>query len=228
MESLDLDHPVGLFPLASCPLLPAATIPLHVFEPRYRQLTQDAIEHDRPIAMAMFEGDDYQQDYLGQPPVRPAVCLGRIIRHHELPDGRFHILLQGLARARIDHEVLSPPTLYRQAHLSGIDDRDTLEIDLTAARQALDALCADPALDQLASFKPLREHLTDDLPTPALIDLATLCTAASDDQRYRVLAEPDPNQRAGWLTAHLRELLTTLRAAQRYDLPTDDDGLSLN
>ena len=90
MELPDLDHPVGLFPLASCPLLPAATIPLHVIEPRYRQLTQDAIEHERPIAMAMFEGDDYQQDYLGQPPIRPVVCLGHKIHHPEIPAGQNH------------------------------------------------------------------------------------------------------------------------------------------
>ncbi|MEM1210053.1 MAG: LON peptidase substrate-binding domain-containing protein [Planctomycetota bacterium] len=225
---LDLDQPVGLFPLASCPLLPAATIPLHVFEPRYRQLTQHAIEHERPIAMAMFDGDAYEKDYHGNPPIRPVVCVGRVLRHQQLPDGRYHILLQGTQRARIAEEILDVTTLYRQADLVALDDDTPLEIDLGPTRDKLDRLLADPALDQLASFKPLREHLADDLPTPVVIDLATLCTAASDDQRYQVLAEPDPRQRADWLAHHLDDLLHTLRAADRFQLPTDDDGLPLN
>ncbi|MEM1209533.1 MAG: hypothetical protein AAGI54_09715, partial [Planctomycetota bacterium] len=49
-----------------------------------------------------------------------------------------------------------------------------------------------------------------------------------DDGRYRVLAEPDPRQRADWLAGHLTDLLHTLRAADRFHLPTDDDGLPLN
>ncbi|MEM0915261.1 MAG: LON peptidase substrate-binding domain-containing protein [Planctomycetota bacterium] len=225
---LDLQDPVGLFPLASCPLLPAATIPLHVFEPRYRQLTQHAIEHERPIAMAMFEGDAYQTDYLGSPPLRPVVCVGHVLNHQQLPDGRYHILLRGLCRARIEGEEFDPPTLYRQARLAAIEDTTTLEIDLGPTRDKLDRLLADPALDQLASFKPLREHLTDELPTPVVVDLATLCTGASDDERYDVLAQPDPRERAVWLMHHLAELLATLHAADRFSLPTDDDGLPLN
>jgi len=224
----DLDQPVGLFPLASCPLLPAATIPLHVFEPRYRQLTQHAIEHGRPIAMAMFEGDAYQHDYHGAPPICPVVCLGQVLRHQQLADGRYHVLLQGTQRARIEEELINPPTMYRQAYLRPLDDDTTLEIDLSITRDKLNRLLADPVLDHLASFKPLREHLSADLPTSVVIDLATLCTAASDDQRYRVLAESDPRQRAAWLTDHLGDLLATLRTADRYRHPTDDDGLSLN
>jgi Lon protease-like protein len=231
---IDLDQPVGLFPLASCPLLPAATIPLHVFEPRYRQLVGHALERDRPIAMAMIDAD--ARDALDgldgpdprRPPLRSVVCLGRVLRHQRHDDGRYHILLQGLQRARIEEELSHATTMYRQAMLEPLTHDAPLEIDYEATRRKLDRLLADPVLDQLASFKPLREHLDDDLPTGVVIDLATLCTAASDDQRYRVLAEPDLRRRGDWLAGHLADLLVTLRTADRYRLPTADDGLPLN
>ena len=108
IPDFDFAHPVALFPLASTALMPNAVQPLHVFEPRYRRMVIDAVgdaadglDSAAPIAMATFHGDDWRDDYGGTPPLRPTVCVGRIVRHVPLPDGRHDIVLLGACRARI-------------------------------------------------------------------------------------------------------------------------------
>lgn len=106
---------VPVFPLAGALLFPRSQLPLHIFEPRYRAMTRDAMAGDRLIAMvqpkpalSMDEGDH------GAPPALFEVgCLGRIGMCEELDDGRFNIVLEGLSRFRIAREA-EVDTLYRQ------------------------------------------------------------------------------------------------------------------
>src|SRR6476646_5872940 len=93
--------PIGLFPLPNVVLFPGATLPLQIFEPRYRTMVRDAIDRHRLIAMAFllpgYEG--YYHTNLAK--VSPTVCVGRIRDHVQIPDGRYFINLQGLCRARV-------------------------------------------------------------------------------------------------------------------------------
>src|SRR5438132_8216721 len=93
-----------LFPLLNLVLFPHVVQPLHVFEPRYRQLTADALAGDQLITMALLQ-PDWEPDDAGLPPVFPVACLGRIIAHKELADGRSILLLRGLSRVRIVEEM---------------------------------------------------------------------------------------------------------------------------
>ncbi|MEX0743958.1 MAG: LON peptidase substrate-binding domain-containing protein, partial [Phycisphaeraceae bacterium] len=61
--TVDFSRPLPLFPLANCTLLPHAVVPLHVFEPRYRALAREALESSKLIAMAVFEGDAWKDEY---------------------------------------------------------------------------------------------------------------------------------------------------------------------
>src|SRR5580700_1949382 len=93
-----------LFPLPNLVLFPHVVQPLHVFEPRYRQLTADALAGDRLIVMALLRpgwepGDD------GQPPLFSVACLGQIVAHKELEDERSILLLRGVSRVRILEEI---------------------------------------------------------------------------------------------------------------------------
>ena len=82
-DAIDFREPVALFPLPTVSLLPHALQPLHVFEPRYRQMVEDALgssaagdfEHAAPIAMATFAGDAWRTEYSGAPALRPVVCV---------------------------------------------------------------------------------------------------------------------------------------------------------
>jgi len=126
---------LAIFPLGGVTLFPGTIVPLHIFEPRYREMTADAIAHGRPIALALaVEGTPE-----GQPQrVHPVIGVGRLVHHEVHEDGRYDILLRGVGRARIVEE-LDPDTLYRQVSAVRLDDEVTPE---DVARDRADTLRA--------------------------------------------------------------------------------------
>jgi len=108
---------VPIFPLAGALLFPRTQLPLHIFEPRYRAMTRDALASDRLIAMVQPRDDE-------EPPALFEIgCIGRIGGCEELDDGRFNLVLEGLSRFRIAREAMVD-TPYRQvdADRSGFDE----------------------------------------------------------------------------------------------------------
>ncbi|WP_242129077.1 LON peptidase substrate-binding domain-containing protein [Sphingobium sp. Sx8-8] len=98
---------VSIFPLSGALLLPGMELPLHIFEPRYKALIHDAVARDRRIGMIQprEEGE--------KPALFDMGCLGHITHIEALEDGRFNIVLRGLARFRVVRE-LDVPTAFRQ------------------------------------------------------------------------------------------------------------------
>ncbi|WP_432799691.1 LON peptidase substrate-binding domain-containing protein [Poriferisphaera sp. WC338] len=223
---IDFEQPIPLFPLANCVLLPHATVPLHVFEPRYRELTKDVLDGDRLIAMAVFEGRTWREDYEGTPPLRDHVCIGYVVRHEKLHDGRYQLYLQGLCRAAIEEEI--PNTPYRLAILKPTENSNTLEIDLQEQRSHLMTLLNDKQLDDLTSALAIRNWLSGEIPTATLIDQATLILCSNAEDRYKMLAESDVTTRGKWLERYLRLTKTTLQTAERLGTPRDNDGVCMN
>src|SRR5947209_4540343 len=97
------DGTARLFPLPNLVLFPHVVQPLHIFEPRYREMTAEALAGDRLIATCLLH-DDWEKA-AGDPPIHAVACLGRIVADKVLDDGRYLLLLRGLARARIDEEL---------------------------------------------------------------------------------------------------------------------------
>lgn len=93
-----------IFPLPNVVLFPAVRLPLHIFEPRYREMTRDALASNGVIAMVLLQADP-ASDPREQPPVYAVGCAGRIVEHEELPDGRFNLILEGHTRVRIRQEL---------------------------------------------------------------------------------------------------------------------------
>jgi len=133
-EDLDLrgfNNRCLLFPLPRVVLFPHAVLPLHIFEPRYRQMTEDAIATDKLITIVQLQSEPVTSvnPMLGSPPIEEIACLGRILQHERLPDGRFNFLLLGRKRVKLTREVPSNK-LYRIAEatiLEDIDDDPTTE-----------------------------------------------------------------------------------------------------
>src|SRR3954467_2445985 len=92
-----------LFPLPNVVLFPGVFLPLHIFEPRYREMVADALAADRLIGMALLR-DGWESDYEGHPPVFSVGCSGLITHCEKLQDGRFNLILRGLDRFRIVDE----------------------------------------------------------------------------------------------------------------------------
>src|SRR5687767_11720612 len=108
---------IPLFPLPNVVLFPGVFLPLHIFEERYRALTRDALAGDRIIGMTLLR-PGFEADYNGRPPIYPVGCAGVISHSDRLPDGRFNIVLHGLAKFRIVEE--SSDGEYRQARVDAI------------------------------------------------------------------------------------------------------------
>jgi hypothetical protein len=130
---------IPLFPLPNVVLFPNVSLPLHIFEPRYRDMTRDALEGDRIIGMVLLR-PGWEQDYERQPPVYPIGCAGLITHSEQLDDGRFNIVLRGLEKFRVLHET--GDRSYRVAQVDSITEA-TVEADkeaMRAARRRLEAL----------------------------------------------------------------------------------------
>jgi Lon protease-like protein len=111
-----------LLPLPNVVLFPQVMLPLHIFEQRYRQMTEDALDGDRLIALVLLR-PGWEADYEGRPPLSPVACLGRILAEQRFEDGRFNLLLRGLRRVRIVQE-LQEPKLYRVARVMLLGDTE--------------------------------------------------------------------------------------------------------
>ena len=225
--TVDFSRPIRLFPLATCILLPHATIPLHIFEPRYKAMVRDALDGDGLIAMATFEGDDYRHNYEGNPPIRPNVCVGYVVHHERLPDGRYNMLLQGIARATIQEELAPSAQGYRHAILRPTE-MGVMEIDLEEQRAKLEDLINDVYLRQLACIRNVGHWLTPDLPTPVVVDLAWQAASRDSEHRYEILSEPCVFHRFDQLQRYLAQTRKTLAIASQMGPCTSETGLPLN
>ncbi|HEY0711811.1 MAG TPA: LON peptidase substrate-binding domain-containing protein, partial [Polyangia bacterium] len=133
-----------MFPLPGLVLLPNTFVPLHIFEPRYRKLTADVLEGGRLMALAFQLGEEHE--FEGPPPVAPIAGVGEVVMAQRLPDGRYHIVLRGRARVRIDRELPSAEP-YRIVQATEIPDEqavsDTEVLEADASLRAQTASLAD-------------------------------------------------------------------------------------
>ena len=115
---------IPIFPLENVVLFPLVDVPLHIFEPRYRQMTRDALEGSQRIGMVVVQ-PDAARDMQGNPPIFEIGCVGDVVRAEELPGGRFNILLRGRDRFRIEREDdPDGERLYRVAHVEMLEETD--------------------------------------------------------------------------------------------------------
>lgn len=112
-----------LFPLAEVVLFPHVRVPLHVFEPRYRELTRDALAGDRRIGMIAVR-PGHLHEMAGDPPLYAIGCAGVIQQVARRDDGRFDLVLQGTHRFRIVEELpRRGGRAYRVARVEPLVDR---------------------------------------------------------------------------------------------------------
>ncbi|MCE9619280.1 MAG: LON peptidase substrate-binding domain-containing protein [Planctomycetes bacterium] len=234
---VDFNRPIPLFPLACVSLLPHAVQGLHIFEPRYRQMVEDALRQMRPgnlltagpIAMATIGGQAF--DAVGaSPKLRPAVCVGQIVQHERLKDGRHNIVLHGVCRARIK-EIQEPGALraYRTALLQPIDPPNQTPPKMKAARKVLQELLHRPLLQKLASVKTVAQWADRaDMPTHAVIELVGAAILRDEGTRYQLLACGNPWERAQLVAGEIAKLEGVVAAAEAQGAAKWPKGLSWN
>ena len=148
---------IPIFPLPNVVLFPQVGLPLHIFEPRYREMVAEALAGDRLIGMVLLR-PGFESEYQNRPPIYPVGCAGLITHAEPLPDGRYNIVLQGLEKFRVHAE--QDGRSFRKALVEpladAVDTRDAAR--LRDARQRLEALVA-----------PLVERAGADMHVPASI-----------------------------------------------------------
>jgi len=130
---------IPIFALPNVVLFPRTYLPLHVFEPRYRQMVDDAVMNGQCIGMALLR-EGWEPGYYGNPPIYSMGCVGRLVSVQPLADGRSNILLQGLERFEVAEE--SYDKAYRQANITIKPRKPEAMLD-GAVRQRLVAALED-------------------------------------------------------------------------------------
>jgi len=169
---------IPLFPLPNVVFFPKMPMPLHVFEPRYRKMTEDSLLGDRVIGMVLLK-PGWEPDYEGRPPVYPVGCAGRIEQSERLADGRYNLVLRGTSRFRIDHEHAG--SSYRRATVLALEDGVEARDQLDAMRQRVLA-----AIGQAADG-PSALVLQDELPHDVLVNALAQTLALSPVERQSLL-----------------------------------------
>ena len=113
---------IPLFPLSGVVLFPRVKTPLHLFEPRYRQLAADVLAGERRIGMATVL-PDHLGEIGGDPPLTSIGCCGVVTESQRLPDDTYNIVLLGEQRFRlVAEQARSPDRLYRIGKIERLED----------------------------------------------------------------------------------------------------------
>ena len=210
--TLDFAHPVAVFPLPNCVLLPRTVLPLHIFEPRYREMVSDCLAGFPYIAMALLAPGYEEKYYTNVAAIQPTVCVGRIVRHELLKDGRYNILLQGIIRAGVVSEDRSGT--YRVARLkpkpaTGTDDPQVCD----TIRRGLLSMLGDPSLTSFAAECNWRQLVeAADLPVSEVVDYLANAVSNSLETAQRFLNETDLGRRSEMLFEELKSFSRRIAA----------------
>lgn len=201
---------VRLFPLPNLVMFPHVMQPLHVFEPRYRALLEDALASDRLIAMAVL-APGWERDYEGRPPLYPMACLGRIAAQCRLQDGTYNVLLLGLQRVQLTRELM-PARRFRESEaILHEDDFSTISSQQEGAlrRKLCNALL--PVLPILPEAQlQLDQLLETDIPLGVLTDVISYMIDIDTPNKQLLLSEVNVRRRAELLLHKLSELAAEL------------------
>jgi uncharacterized protein len=212
-----------LFPLPNLVFFPQVMQPLHIFEPRYRQMTEDALAGDRFIALVLpLPG--WEKDYAHAPALHSVACVGRVVADQRLDDGRFNILLRGHARIRIRKEMTTKK-LYRVASTELLEDVPIADEEVEACwRQML--IERSPAWfpkhgEVVEQFAKL---LQSDLPLGVLCDIMTFALPLDAEFKQSLLEELDVETRLRTLHDFLEQTKLTADQSQRTFPPEFSDN----
>lgn len=122
---------LSIFPLPGALLFPGMHLPLHIFEERYQALINDAMARDRRIGMVQPKNTNDTSELFN------VGCVGKIIDIEALDEGRFNIVLEGIARFKITEE-LDASTPFRQVRAEIEENEEIDEILASAERAALE------------------------------------------------------------------------------------------
>ncbi|MFO0597987.1 MAG: LON peptidase substrate-binding domain-containing protein [Myxococcaceae bacterium] len=198
-----------VFPLPPVVLLPGSAAPLHIFEPRYRELVKDAVASDNLFALAqVLPGQESLMS--GKPGLEDIVCIGAITMHEQLEDGRSNLVLVGVVRARLLKELAAGTHLYREFEAELLEDERVEANEDENLRRAVVELVArvpQPVGQRVA-------QVTSRVTGGQLADVVASTFMQDPAQRYEVLRETDVRARLEMVTEELLSLVGHIKPSK--------------
>lgn len=199
----DLPERIAVFPLIGVLLLPEEHLPLNIFEPRYREMTRDALAGDGLIGMIQPLDPE---DQAFEPAIYPTGCVGRITSSRQTQDGRYLIVLTGVSRFRVARE-LERDTLYRQIVADWTPFADDLDVDGDEdSDEAADSVDRERLVLALKGYAALYQLSLDwsavaEAPSRTLVNQLSMLAPLPPSEKQALLDSRDVTERARVLTA---------------------------
>ncbi|MFT4579653.1 MAG: Lon protease-like protein, partial [Nitrospinales bacterium] len=207
---------IPVFPLPTTVFYPGTPLPLHIFEPRYREMTADALEGKRQIGMVLLK-PDYEEEYFNKPQIYSVGCVGNIEEEIKHPDGKYNFTLIGLRRFRIINE--KEGKAYRQAEIELLEEKNEQDIIEYQPNECREKLIENfrEFLDFIPEDNPQKTEPDWNLGTKLseFIDRVAYQLDLSLDQKQSFLEEQDVIKRAEFLHSFLKMKIDLIHRSKK-------------
>lgn len=212
----DFSGVVRVFPLPNAVLFPHVLLPLHIFEPRYVEMVEDALRGDNLIALAQLKpGWETLRDEA--PDFFPILCVGQIAHHVRLQNGHYNLVLQGTQRAKLIYE-LPREQAYRLAKVELLEEVFDTHNETLANSLREELLRGFRRLfPKLDVEHDLHHVFESDIPLGVLCDVFAYSLQLEPVVAQRLLAEADVERRSRLLLTLMEEEL----AKKPVELPRE-------
>lgn len=200
-----------VFPLPGVVFFPGSTLPLHLFEARYREMMERCVS-EGPMAMAVtLLCDGWESDYEGHPPIHAIAGAGRILDWRRRSDGRFDLLLHGLSRVRLK-ELPRDRESYRCASAVKLVDRISHEQPAEDLRHLVLSIASNVVALVRERHPNFSLGVDGETPAGLLADRITDRLIPEPKRRQEILEALDVKRRLALVQDGLFELLSHLRS----------------
>ena len=207
-----------LFPLPNVVLFPHALLPLQIFEPRYRQMTADVLDGEQLIAMSLLCPGWERLPANARPPIHQIVGLGKIIAHEKLDDGRYYLVLRGLARARLVGEQQAS-ALYRIGQLEICPETLGESSSIVRSERAEELASLFIKRFPGVNLQQLFVQAVSELPLEIVCDVLLGSMPMAPEQSQEFLEELDVETRSQMLLEWLQHSASHSASAARRSFP---------
>lgn len=183
-----------LFPMPGTVLMPGASLPLHVYEQRYRDLVRNCLAGNGILAVPQIISGE-EEAHLGRPSIYPYAGVGYIGAHDELPDGRYNVVVHPVARVRIFAEEEEGAYPYRVARAELLEDLPVPPGDVARVGSRVRSLFV-PLIARMGAGGSVVARALMSLPAERVAEAIAPVVLQSDAARQDFLAENSPVERA--------------------------------
>jgi Lon protease-like protein len=223
---ITLPEEVPVMTLPNTAFFPQALMPLHIFEPRYRQMLRDVLASNRLFAVAGLDIGRINEPGGFEPPHRIAT-VGIIRACQKNDNGTSNLLLQGLCRVEILRIVRDEP--YRRIQVRALtseagaseDENRALRRELSRLLNLKQKLAASGSIEMTAFLKTVEDP-------EAFVDIAAFSLCDDTFLKQRLLETLDVHRRLKLFGARLRNEIEELKLRRKLQGRLPDDRISEN